>query len=33
MSSSQQLPATTAYFRITYQSWQQGQIEGEVSAN
>ena len=33
MSSSPQLPATTAYVRITYQSWQQGQIEGEVSAN
>ncbi|MEL6488611.1 MAG: DUF3146 family protein [Cyanobacteria bacterium J06634_6] len=33
MSSSQDLPETTAYVRITYQSWQKGQIEGEVSAN
>lgn len=33
MSSSPQLPATTAYVRITYQSWQQGSLEGEVSAN
>lgn len=27
------LPETTAYVRITRQSWQQGQIEGEVRAN
>ena len=30
MSSS--LPETVAYVRITGQSWQQGQIEGEVKA-
>lgn len=28
-----QLPETTAYVRITQQSWQRGQIEGEVRAN
>lgn len=33
MSSSQYLPKTTAYVRITHQSWQTGRIEGEVSAN
>ncbi|NJK29473.1 MAG: DUF3146 family protein [Acaryochloris sp. RU_4_1] len=27
------LPRTTAYVRITHQSWQQGQIEGEVAAS
>jgi hypothetical protein len=27
------LPETTAYVRITYQSWQQGKIAGEVRAN
>ncbi|NJK41817.1 MAG: DUF3146 family protein [Acaryochloridaceae cyanobacterium SU_2_1] len=27
------LPQTTAYVRITRQSWQQGHIEGEVSAS
>lgn len=26
------LPETTAYVHITYQSWQQGQIKGEVNA-
>ncbi len=26
------LPETTAYVHITHQSWQQGQIAGEVSA-
>lgn len=31
--SSKQLPQTTAHVRITYQSWQQGKLEGEVSAN
>jgi hypothetical protein len=31
--SSRPLPETTAYVRITYQSWQQGKIEGEVIAN
>ncbi|HAC61970.1 MAG TPA: DUF3146 domain-containing protein [Cyanothece sp. UBA12306] len=30
--SSQRLPETIAYVRITQQSWQQGQIEGEVRA-
>lgn len=27
------LPETTAYVHITYQSWQQGQIKGEVNAD
>jgi hypothetical protein len=27
------LPETTAYVRITHQSWSQGRIEGEVRAN
>ncbi len=31
--SSQRLPETTAHVRILRQSWQQGQIEGEVGAN
>lgn len=31
--SSKRLPETTAYVRITNQSWQQGKIEGEVIAN
>ena len=31
--SSKRLPETTAYVRITHQSWQQGKIEGEVRAN
>lgn len=31
--SSKRLPQTTAYVRITYQSWQQGRIDGEVRAN
>ncbi|XGB40317.1 MAG: DUF3146 family protein [Cyanobacteria bacterium LVE1205-1] len=31
--SSQRLPETTAHVRILRQSWQQGQIEGEVRAN
>jgi hypothetical protein len=30
--SSQHLPETTAYVRITQHSWQQGKIEGEVQA-
>ncbi len=30
--SSQHLPETTAYVRITQHSWQQGRIEGEVQA-
>lgn len=30
--SSRSLPETTAYVRITRQSWQQGFLEGEVSA-
>jgi len=33
VSSSSDLPETTAYVRITHQSWQNGRIEGEVSAN
>ncbi|NEP16391.1 MAG: DUF3146 family protein [Leptolyngbya sp. SIO4C1] len=31
--SARYLPETTAYVRITHQSWPQGQIEGEVRAN
>lgn len=31
--SSRRLPETIAYVRITRQSWQQGQLEGEVMAN
>lgn len=31
--SSKSLPETVAYVRITYHSWQQGRIEGEVRAN
>ncbi|HEY9847460.1 MAG TPA: DUF3146 family protein [Candidatus Caenarcaniphilales bacterium] len=31
--SSRRLPETTAYVHITHQSWYQGQIKGEVSAN
>ncbi|MDJ0600927.1 MAG: DUF3146 family protein [Crocosphaera sp.] len=30
--SSNNLPKTTAYVRIIQQSWQQGQMEGEVRA-
>ncbi len=30
--SSHHLPQTTAYVRITKQSWQQGKIEGEIRA-
>lgn len=30
---SKRLPETTAYVRITNQSWQHGKIEGEVRAN
>ena len=30
--SLRRLPQTTAYVRITHHSWQQGKIEGEVSA-
>lgn len=30
--SSKRLPETVAYVRITYQSWQQGKIEGDVRA-
>jgi hypothetical protein len=30
---SKRLPETTAYVRITHQSWQNGRIEGEVRAN
>jgi hypothetical protein len=31
--SSKRLPETTAHVRITFQSWHQGKIEGEVIAN
>ncbi len=31
--AAHRLPQTTAYVRITRQSWQQGKIEGEVRAN
>ena len=31
--TAQRLPETTAPVRITYQSWQHGKLEGEVSAN
>lgn len=31
--SSKHLPETTAYVRITHQSWSQGRLEGEVTAN
>lgn len=31
--SSKRLPETTAYVRITRQSWQHGKIEGEVRAS
>jgi hypothetical protein len=31
--SSKRLPETIAHVRITRQSWQQGQIDGEVSAS
>ncbi|WP_088890875.1 DUF3146 family protein [Leptolyngbya ohadii] len=31
--SAKRLPQTTAYVRITHQSWQQGKIEGEVRAS
>ncbi|MCU0542215.1 MAG: DUF3146 family protein [Oscillatoriaceae cyanobacterium Prado104] len=30
--SSRRLPETTAYVRVTNQSWQKGTIEGEVIA-
>lgn len=30
--SSYQIPNTTAYVRITYYSWQQGKIEGDIQA-
>lgn len=30
---SKRLPETTAHVRILRQSWQQGEIEGEVRAN
>jgi hypothetical protein len=30
--SSRRLPETTAYVRVTGQSWQKGTIEGEVTA-
>ncbi len=31
--TTQRLPQTTAHVRITYHSWQQGKLEGEVNAN
>ncbi len=33
MTRKRSLPETTAYVRITYQSWQLGRLEGEVRAN
>ncbi|RZM82881.1 DUF3146 family protein [Leptolyngbya iicbica] len=33
MTRRRSLPETTAHVRITYQSWQQGRLEGEVCAN
>jgi hypothetical protein len=30
---AKRLPTTTAHVRITRQSWQAGQIEGEIRAN
>lgn len=30
--SSKRLPETTAYLRVTHQSWQQGILAGEISA-
>lgn len=30
---ARRLPETTAFVRITNQSWQQGKLEGEVRAN
>ncbi len=32
-SVASRLPETTAYVRITHQSWSQGRIEGDVRAN
>jgi hypothetical protein len=31
--SAKRLPETTAFVRITHQSWQHGKIEGEVRAS
>lgn len=31
--SRKPLPETTAYVRITHQSWEQGKLEGEVRAS
>ncbi|MEB3312285.1 MAG: DUF3146 family protein [Snowella sp.] len=30
--ASNRLPQTTAYLRVTHQSWQEGKMEGEVRA-
>ncbi len=30
--ASKRLPETTAYLRVTHQSWQEGKMEGEVRA-
>ena len=30
--SAKRLPRTTAYVRVTHQSWHQGRIEGDVRA-
>lgn len=32
MVNRKELPETTAYVRITQQSWQQGKLEGEINA-
>ncbi|MGK7891599.1 MAG: DUF3146 family protein [Leptolyngbyaceae cyanobacterium] len=31
--SSKSLPQTTAYVRVTYQSWSKGRLEGDVRAS
>ncbi|WP_008319335.1 DUF3146 family protein [Leptolyngbya sp. PCC 6406] len=33
MTPKRSLPETTAYVRITYQSWHQGRLVGEVRAS
>lgn len=33
VTSKRSLPETTAYVRITHQSWHQGRLEGEVHAS
>jgi hypothetical protein len=33
VTAKRSLPETTAYVRITHQSWQQGRLEGQVHAS